>query len=380
MTLHCIRLLLPVIVLAFMAGGAAGSVAGAAGPLPDPTPVVTPTPGTGSGSLPVPTPSILPAPTPDGNPAPNPAGGTTLSFLPDPKEWAADVFQQVLVNMVQGLSAGLHQTVEHVVQSPLNFISQTPPAGSYRSPTVQALWNAVRAIADAALVLIVLWGGFNLMAREHLGVPYDSIMELLPRVIIAALLANTSLVWMGLVIDANNALCSAIGQVALPGWQQAATGTQVLVDVVAILIYLITCLLLLLQMLMRMALLDVLIVVAPLGVLCWILPQTRGWAQLWFRTFFTAVFVQFLQVLALKLGAALITDLTPLLAQSALLAVLIGMALLVLTMQLPGIVGRVGGGSGTVRTVLALASSATLRHAAGNASAAGAGFQTGGRP
>ena len=55
-------------------------------------------------------------------------------------------------------------------------------------------------------------------------------------------------------------------------------------------------------MLMRLALIDVLLVAAPLGLLCWVLPQTQGWARLWSSTFFTAVFTQFVQVLALKLG------------------------------------------------------------------------------
>ena len=115
-------------------------------------------------------------------------------------------------------------------------------------------------------------------------------MEFFPRLVLGALLANTSLSWAQLVIDANNALCQAVGQTSLPGWERADSATQLLVDVIAILIYLVTSLLLLLQMLMRLALIDVLLVAAPLGLLCWVLPQTQGWARLWSGTFFTAVF------------------------------------------------------------------------------------------
>ena len=54
------------------------------------------------------------------------------------------------------------------------------------------------------------------------------------------------------------------------------------------------------QMLMRLALVDVLIVVSPLALLCWVLPQTQGWARTWSSAFSGAVFTQFVQLLTLK--------------------------------------------------------------------------------
>src|SRR5207244_12164106 len=143
--------------------------------------------------------------------------------------------------------------------------------------------------------------------------------------------------WVQPAVDANNALCSAIGQASLPAWEQADGVSQALINVIAALIYLVTSLLLLLQMLMRLALVDVLIVVAPLGLLCWVLPQTQGWARLWSRTFTTAVFAQFLQVLALKLGNALFDALgTPETSSDALLLdTCLGIATLALTLKIP---------------------------------------------
>jgi hypothetical protein len=263
-------------------------------------------------------------------------GGSGLS-LPDPKQWAADVFNQVLVNLLNGFANALRGVVNAVLGSSLNFITQTPPAGSYASPTVQALWGVVRAIADAALVLIALGGGFNLIAREQLGSPYHAAMEVIPRIILGALLANTSLTWGQLAIDANNALCQAIGQATLPAWQSADPATQVLVDLLGVLIYLVTSLLLLLQMLMRLALVDILLVISPLGLVCWVLPQTQGWARLWSSLFFGTVFTQFVQVLVLKLGGSLLTEITPMAPDAALLAVALGVAVLALTLKIPGL-------------------------------------------
>jgi hypothetical protein len=310
---------------------------------PTPAPAATPAPL----ATPAPTPEATP--TPVGNPAPNPAGGLH-GLLPDPKAWAADVFNQVLIDLAKGISTALRDLVRGVLGSSLNFITQTPPAGSYGSPTVQTLWNAVRAAANAALALVALWGGFNVISREHLGVPYHDAMELVPRLVLGALLVNTSLWWAQFAIDANNGLCTLVGETSLPAWEQSDHVSQLLVEVLAIVIYLVTSLLLLLQMLMRLALVDVLLVAAPLGLLCWVLPQTQGWARLWSGTFFGAVFTQFAQVLALKLGGSLITELTPMAPDAALLSVLLGIAVLALTLKIPSLMrGHLGDGLGFAR-------------------------------
>jgi hypothetical protein len=316
------------------------------------------------GSVPVTTPQ------PEGNPPPDGAG-SLLGFLPDPKQWAADVFNQVLVTLLRGISDALHRVVGGVLDSALNFITQTPPAGSYASPTVKTVWGVVRAIANAALAVVAMWGGFNLLAREHLGLPYHGAMELFPRLALGALLANTSLAWAQLVIDANNALCQTIGEASLPAWERADAATQQLVDVLAILIYLVTSLLLLLQMLMRLALVDVLLVVAPLGLLCWVLPQTQGWARLWSATFFTAIFTQFVQVLALKLGGSLLMELTPMASDAALLAVFLGVAVMALTIKIPGLLRmHVGDGLSFARYYVYRQGARTLEGRSGAGSAA----------
>ena len=303
---------------------------------PEPPAVVSPTPAP-------------PAPEPIGNPAPDRTGGLG-GLLPDPRQWAAEVFNQVIVWMLQGIASALRAVVGGVMSSSLNFITQTPPGGSYASPTVVALWQAVRGISNAGLVLVALWGGVTLIVHAQAGEPYHEAMELLPRLALGGLLVNTSLWWAQLAIDANNALCSAIGQTSLPAWERADGFSQALMDVIAGLIYLVTSLLLLLQMLMRLALIDVLIVVSPVGLLCWVLPQTQGWSRLWSHTFTATVFTQFVQVLTLKLGGSLLTELTPMAPSAAVLALFLGVAVLAMTLKVPGLMrAHVGDGLGFAR-------------------------------
>ncbi len=283
--------------------------------------------------------------------------------LPDPRELVRDVFDQAMVDLLNGISAALKRVIAGVMGSSLNVITQTPPQASYNNGMVRSLWGTVRTIANSALLLVALVGAFNLMVRDHIGAPYHDLMELLPRLALGFLLVNTSMSWGQLVIDANNLLCQAIGQAQLPGWQGADAGSQLLAQVIAALIYLITSLLLLIQSLMRLALIDVLLAVAPLALLCWVLPQTQSWARLWSTTFFGGVATQFVQVLALKLGGSLMTDLTPMAGDAALLAVFLGIALLALTLKIPSLMrGQLGDGLGFARYFAYRQIAASMEH------------------
>ena len=309
---------------------------------------------------------------PAGNPSPDPNGGLQ-GLLPDPRQWADDVFSQVLVTTMQGLTNGLRTVINTVQGSSLNFISQTPAAGSYDSPTVQSLWGTVRNIANAALALVALWGGLNVIVRQHLGSTYHDVMEFFPRYVLGAILVNTSLWWVRLLIDLNNALCGAVGQASLPAWQQADSASQALANVLAALIYIVAGLILLMQMLMRLALIDVFIVAAPIGLLCWVLPQTESWARLWWGTFTGAVFVQFVQVLALKLGASLMTELAPMFADAALLAVFLGIAVVTQTLRIPGIMHEHSGGGFGFGRYVAFRQGARFLESRGGGASEGAG-------
>ena len=79
-------------------------------------------------------------------------------------------------------------------------------------------------------------------------------------------------------------------------------------------------------------------ILGPLyALLCWVLPQTQSWARLWSSTFFACVFTQFIQVLALRLGSALLADSAVIGSNAVLLRLLLGVAVIVLTLKLPGL-------------------------------------------
>jgi hypothetical protein len=146
----------------------------------------------------------------------------------DPKKWASDILNAVLNEIGKALLEAMRGFIDWALgfgDSSLNFVTQTPAAGTYESPTVRSLWDFSRAIVNVGLAVILMWGGFNVMVKEHTRSPYHEVMELLPRVILAALAANLTLEFVRFLIDANNAFSSAVGQVGLPGYD-AATPSQ----------------------------------------------------------------------------------------------------------------------------------------------------------
>ena len=284
---------------------------------------------------------------------PNPLdllGGASL----DPRAWAGaflDALVDTLGRAVLGAVRGFTDWALGLGGSSLNFVTRTPEAGTYESTAVLSLWELSRGIANAALALIVMWGGFNLILKQHLRSPYDGAMELLPRAALAALALNLTLEFARLAVDLNNALTSAVGQGSLPGYAQAGAAQEGLALVLVGLAYAVVALLLVFQMLIRLALLDLLIVLAPVMVLCWVLPQTQGWSRWWAQLFPLTVFQQAVQMVVLRLGSTLAVELTPGSAANALLTLMLGIAALWLTLQVPSLLRGPMQQAGAVRIV-----------------------------
>ena len=309
---------------------AAAAPAGAAGPPGAPAAL----PGAPAPSAPAPA-AADPGAAPPALPSP---GG--LPGVPDPRAWA-----EALLAALVALAAGsLVEAARGVVDwalglggSSLNFVTRTPAAGSYESATVRSLWELSRGVALAGLAAVVMAGGFRLMLQRPLGSPGPGAAELLGRVVLAALALQLTLEFCRLLIELNNALIAALGEGGLPGYERAGALQGGVAHAVVASGYAVVAVLLVLQMLLRLALIDLLIVLAPVMVLCWVLEPTQGWARWWARLFPLVVFQQAVQVAVLRLGSSLLAELTPGRPGDALLTLLLGSAVLWLALRVPSL-------------------------------------------
>ncbi len=253
--------------------------------------------------------------------------------------------------VAQQITSALQPVINALLKSPLNIITQTPPADTYQNGTVLTWSNAFLAVVDLALASLIVVGGYNVIVGRELGLPHSQLAEFLPRLLLAFGAAHFSLYFLGLFIDLENALCgvattlagtSMLTNLIVGIFQGNLAGEGLLAWVLAFVLG-VMAILLGAQMVVRLALLWILLVLSGPGLACFALPQTMGFGRMWLSLTASTVMVQFFQVVALALGGTLLSSLgaSNLFGVGGTLAtLLVCVALLYLVLRLPGIVHR----------------------------------------
>ena len=241
-----------------------------------------------------------------------------------------------------------------------DLLTGTPAALTYGHDIVFQAWTAVWAVTSGALVVIIGWIGLNLIVGEHLGRPQAGWRELLPRLVLGLVSAASSLWWCALVIDTADAvsgfIASALGFTAsdllrasadtlLAALEAGSVGLALLVAMLY-LIYAFFVLYVVVQMVLRIALIDLLLALAPIALGLWILPHTAGWGRHWLRLFMTAVFQQAIQIVALSMGFTMLNEFAGIgafePAQDLIWKLILSAAFIYLATRVPSLLGNAG--------------------------------------
>ena len=102
----------------------------------------------------------------------------------------------------------------------------------------------------------------------------------------------------------------------------------------------------LVQMILRLALIDILLALAPIALGLWILPHTAGWGRHWLRLFMTTVFQQAVQLIALALGFGFLHEFAGIAAfepvQDLIWKLLMSVAFIYMATKVPSMLGNHG--------------------------------------
>ena len=241
-----------------------------------------------------------------------------------------------------------------------DLLTGTPAELTYAHDIVVQAWTAVWAVASGALVVIIGWIGLNLIVGEHLGRPQAGWRELVPRLVLGLVAAASSLWWCALVIDTADAIsgfiASALGFTAsdllrasadtlLAALEAGSVGLALLVAMLY-LVYAFFVLYVVVQMVLRIALIDLLLALAPIALGLWILPHTAGWGRQWLRLFMTAVFQQAIQIVALSMGFTMLNEFAGIgafePAQDLIWKLILSAAFIYLATRVPSLLGNSG--------------------------------------
>ena len=239
-----------------------------------------------------------------------------------------------------------------------DIITGTPADLTYGHWLVQEAWLAVWIVTSAALAFIIGWIGLSLITQEPLGARQAGWRELIPRLILGVVAAAASLWWCALVIELAHHISGFIAaalevtpsdllRAPLETLITAVEGGSVGLALLLALIYLIYgffCLYLLMQMVLRLALIDVLLALAPAAMGLWILPHSSGWSRHWLRLFTTTVFQQAVQLIALALGIGFLGELATISlfepARDLIWKLLMSVAFIYLATRVPSMLGN----------------------------------------
>ncbi|MFB9509594.1 hypothetical protein ACFFS2_30820 [Streptomyces aurantiacus] len=287
-------------------------------------------PSPSPGPAPAPTASTEPAPTPsrtesscsasDCIPQPDPSASSvpTAGPMPPAEVPGGDGTGGISGWIAEGISSAITGFFKSVIKFALNPLLEllsgtlltTPSPASM--PRVGELWTNSWQIAAACYALLIAIAGIVVMSHETVQTRY-SIKEMAPRIPLGFLAAALSLFFAGKAVDLANALSRA----AMDGGVNADSAGPALRDFVLssfsagsdsiflILMWLVVIgvlVALLLTFVVRVALTIILIVAAPLALICHALPQTDGIARWWWKAFGGVLAIQVAQSLALITG------------------------------------------------------------------------------
>ena len=241
-----------------------------------------------------------------------------------------------------------------------DILTGTPPGLTYDHDLVRQAWLVVWAITSGALVVILGWMGLTLIMSEHLGNRQAGWRELVPRLLLGLVAAASSLWWCALVLDVADAVSGfiAVSLNVTPGDLLRAplntfltavqAGSVGMAQLLALLylVYGFFVLYVIVQMVLRLALIDILLALAPIALGLWILPHTAGWGRHWLRLFMTTVFQQAIQLIALALGFGFLNEVAQIAAfepvQDLIWKLLLSLSFVYMATRVPSMLGNTG--------------------------------------
>ena len=241
-----------------------------------------------------------------------------------------------------------------------DILTGTPADLTYAHDLVRQAWMVVWAITTGALVVILGWMGLSLIVSEHLGRQQAGWREMVPRLVLGLVAAASSLWWCALVLDVADAVSGfiAVSLNVTPGdllrapldtfLRAVQAGSVGMAQLLALLylVYGFFVLYVIVQMVLRLALIDILLALAPIALGLWILPHTAGWGRHWLRLFMTTVFQQAVQLIALALGIGFLNEFASVAAfepvQDLIWKLLMSLAFVYMATRVPSMMGNAG--------------------------------------
>lgn len=269
-------------------------------------------------------------------PSSAPAVSSQLTLPPIEPAASNGGLAEVLINSISALLQNIIQSAtKPLADGIISFLTKTPQLAT--NSIVFNFWLIIVGITDSLFALLVAILGFQFMSATTFGFEELELRELLPRIGLAFLGANTSIFLIDLVLELANTLISALLH-ATGGLNQAwitnafnpaaiiLSGTN-LITLIFMILFVVLAIILLLFYISRLIAIVVGACLSPFIFLLWALPKFSDFAEIASKTYLITIFSVFVHLVILQLASAFLT-VSNQTGTNSLISILVGIGLL----------------------------------------------------
>lgn len=285
---------------------------------------------------------------------------------------------------VDGKEDGLTLVEELEISTFTGLLIGTPAHLTYEREITARGWRISMNIVYAVVIpIIVAWMGMMIIVKVMVRGQDSQWGELVPRLILALIAAASSYWWLRLLVDLSSGVSQYVAHAlsVSPGDMMVFSSKALLILIGAAavglikiflalyMIFILFGVLIIIQFIVRIVMINLLIMVAPIAIALWALPETANWGRRWLNYFMVTLFQHGLQLMAFALAISFIKALLPASGDipeatgggvdSLLWSLLLGIAGFYLTFRLPSMLGAGDVYEGVVTTVYYSISSLT---------------------
>jgi hypothetical protein len=249
---------------------------------------------------------------------------------------------QVLLDAIQGVLKNMIQSaVTPLVTSVIGFLTSTP--NLLTNQVITKFWLVMVGITDSLFVVVVAVLGLHIMSAETFGFEQVELKQLLPRIGLAFIGANSSLFLCDYAIVTCNALIKAVID-STGGLNQAwildavnpvtiITQSVTFIVLLFLVLFLGLTMVLLFMFIARLIIISVGAVLSPFIFLLWTLPKFSDFAEISIKAYFVTVFSMFVNVVVIQLASSFLT--IPGNTDNPLMSIAVGIGLFFVMLKIP---------------------------------------------
>jgi type IV secretion system pilin len=218
---------------------------------------------------------------------------------------------EVLLTAITGLLKNVIQTIGKPFIDALGYFTEATPLMADNS-SVFNLWLVIIGITNVLFVLIVTLLGFHVMSASAFGFDEIEFKHLLPQLGLVFLLINSSIFIIDAIIGLSNGMIKALhaGFPDTTVWNSLLSivdesGGFGLGALLIMIVFIILAVMLVVYYVLRIVILYIGAVLAPILLLLWLLPAFKDFAVTAMRVYLTTIFVLFVHVVILMLASSI---------------------------------------------------------------------------